>query len=226
MPDKPFCTAKKIGYKKKGKIHCSRTNFRMDWKLLITSFITMVVIVDPIGNTPVFLALTRKAGPARRRYFASQAVTAATALIFIFAFFGHYILDYLGITLESLMVAGGILLGIVALDMMKGAGTEEEETYANVALVPIGTPLLAGPGAVVAAMLLMSRQEDVLGKILIAAGIMAALIVVWMALMLASQVLRFLKPTGVDLFSRIMGILLAAIAVEFIHQAVVSWIGQ
>lgn len=199
----------------------------MDWKLLVTTFITLVVIVDPVGNAPVFLVLTRDTDPARRRRFAGQAVLAATAVIFIFAFFGHYILDYLGITLESLMVAGGVLLGIVALDMMKGrvnAG-EGEARSANVALVPLGTPLLAGPGAVVAAMLLMSRQETASGKALVATGILAALIVVWIALRLANGLMRLLRETGVDLLTRVMGILLAAIAVEFVHRAVVSWIG-
>lgn len=213
--------------RKKGNNRRSRTFFRMDWKLLITTFITLVVIVDPVGNVPVFLALTRDEDPIRRRRFAGQAVLAATAVIFTFAFFGDYMLDYLGITLESLMVAGGVLLGIVALDMMKGRLNAGEGAVrgANVALVPLGTPLLAGPGAVVAAMLLMGQQETVSERALVAAGILAALMVVWIALRLANRLMRLLKETGVDLLTRVMGILLAAIAVEFVHQAVVSWIG-
>lgn len=197
----------------------------MDWKLLITTFITLVVIVDPVGNAPVYLALTRDAGPTGRRRFAGQAVLAATAVIFLFAFFGHYILDYLGISIESLMVAGGVLLGIVALDMMKGKvnGNSGKARGANVALVPLGTPLLAGPGAVVAAMLLMGRQSETSGKVLVAAGILAAMLVVWLSLRLAAQLVRWLRDTGVDLLTRVMGILLAAIAVEFVHQAVASW---
>lgn len=197
----------------------------MDWKLLITTFITLVVIVDPVGNAPVYLALTRDAGSPDRRRFAGQAVLAATAVIFLFAFFGHYILDYLGISIESLMVAGGVLLGIVALDMMKGKvnGNGGKVHGANVALVPLGTPLLAGPGAVVAAMLLMGRQSQTSGKVLVAAGILAAMLVVWLSLGLAVQLVRLLRDTGVDLLTRVMGILLAAIAVEFVHQAVASW---
>jgi multiple antibiotic resistance protein len=196
----------------------------MNWKLLATSFITMVVIIDPVGNAPVYLVLTRDADPIRRHRFANQAVAAATAVVFVFAFFGHYILDYLGISMESLMVAGGILLGIVALDMMKGKVESGEDAHgANLALVPLGTPLLAGPGAVVAAMLLVGRSEQASDKALAAAGIFAALVVVWIALRLAGQLVKLLKETGVDLFTRVMGILLAAIAVEFIHQAVVQW---
>lgn len=199
----------------------------MDWKLLITTFITLLVIVDPVGNVPVFLGLTRDEDPARRRRFAGQGVLAATAVIFIFAFFGDYILGYLGITLESLMVAGGVLLGIVALDMMKGRLNDGDGGVrsTNVALVPLGTPLLAGPGSVVAAMLLMGQQGSASGKALVAAGILAALLVVWIALRLANGLMRLLRETGVDLLTRVMGILLAAIAVEFIHRAVVSWIG-
>ncbi|MFA5809260.1 MAG: MarC family protein [Thermoleophilia bacterium] len=197
----------------------------MDWKLLITSFITLVVIIDPVGNAPVFLALTADVSPARRQRFALQAVLAAAVVIFIFALFGRYLLDYLGISVESLTIAGGVLLGIVALDMMKGKLDSDQTVHrgANAALVPLGTPLLAGPGAVVAAMLLMSRSDAAADKAMVAGGILMALLVVWIALILAARLVRLLGDTGVDLLTRVMGILLAAIAVEFIHQAVVSW---
>lgn len=196
----------------------------MDWKLLITSFITLLVIIDPVGNAPVFLLLTREADPIRRRRFANEAVVAAAVVIFVFAFFGNYILAYLGISIESLMVAGGILLGIVALDMMKGKVEPGESLEgANVAFVPLGTPLLAGPGAVVASMLLIGRSETAADKAMVAVGILAALVVVWIALRMSGTLTRLLKVTGIDLITRVMGILLAAIAVEFIHQAVVSW---
>jgi len=197
----------------------------MDWKLLITALVTLLVIVDPVGNAPVFLTLTRGSDDRRRRRFADQAVLAATAVIFIFAFFGAYALEYLGVSIESLTVAGGLLLGIVALDMMKGkVGTGDGAIDgANVALVPFGTPLLAGPGAVVAAMLLMD-QPDAGGKAVVSAGILLALLIVWVALRMAAALVRVLKRTGVDLLTRVMGILLAAIAVEFVYQAVSSWI--
>jgi multiple antibiotic resistance protein len=197
----------------------------MDWKLLITSFITLVVIIDPVGNAPVFLALTHGESHAKRQQFALQAVLAATAVIFIFALFGRYLLDYLGISIESLTIAGGVLLGIVALDMMKGRLDSDQTAKrgVNVALVPLGTPLLAGPGAVVAAMLLMSGSETTSQKILAAGGILASLLVVWIALMLASRLVALLKDTGVDLLTRVMGILLAAIAVEFIHRGISAW---
>lgn len=198
----------------------------MDWKLLITTFITMVVIIDPVGNTPVFLVLTADESQGRRRRFASQAVLAATVVIFLFAFFGQYVLDYLGISVESLTIAGGILLGIVALDMMKGKldANQQVRRGANAALVPLGTPLLAGPGAVVGAMLLMGRSGEVGDKALVAGGIVAALAAVWVALLAAGWLVRVLKDTGVDLLTRVMGILLAAIAVEFIHQGIASWV--
>ncbi|MDO8735588.1 MAG: MarC family protein [Thermoleophilia bacterium] len=197
----------------------------MDWKLLITAFITMVVIIDPVGNTPVFLILTADSNAGQRRRFAIQAVLAAAAVIFLFAFFGQYILDYLGISVESLTIAGGILLGIVALDMMKGKldANQKVRRGANAALVPLGTPLLAGPGAVVGAMLLMERSGDAGDKALVAGGILAALVVVLVALLAAGWLVKVLKDTGIDLLTRVMGILLAAIAVEFIHQGISSW---
>lgn len=198
----------------------------MDWKLLITTFITMVVIIDPVGNTPVFLVLTADETQGRRRRFALQAVLAAAAVIFLFAFFGQYVLDYLGISVESLTIAGGILLGIVALDMMKGKldSNQQVRRGANAALVPLGTPLLAGPGAVVGAMLLMERSDGTDDRALVAGGIVAALAAVLAALMAAGWLVRILKDTGVDLLTRVMGILLAAIAVEFIHQGIASWV--
>lgn len=197
----------------------------MDWKLLFTTFITMVVIIDPVGNTPVFLALTAEGKNRDRRRFAFQAVLAAAVVIFLFAFFGQYVLDYLGISVESLTIAGGILLGIVALDMMKGKldSNQQVRRGANAALVPLGTPLLAGPGAVVGAMLLMGNTISAGDKALVAAGILMALAAVLTALLAAGWFVKVLKDTGIDLLTRVMGILLAAIAVEFIHQALVSW---
>lgn len=197
----------------------------MDWKLLFTTFITMVVIIDPVGNTPVFLVLTTDGSNRSRRRFALQAVLAAAVVIFLFAFFGQYVLDYLGISVESLTIAGGILLGIVALDMMKGKldSNQQVRREANAALVPLGTPLLAGPGAVVGAMLLMGNAVGASDKALVAGGISAALAVVLAALLAAGWLVKVLKDTGIDLLTRVMGILLAAIAVEFIHQALVSW---
>lgn len=197
----------------------------MDWKLLTVSFITLVVIVDPVGNAAVYLILTRDADRARKRRFADQAVAAATVVIFLFAFFGTYILEYLGISIESLMVAGGILLGIVALDMMKGkvdAGDDAHKVGAG--MVPLGTPLLAGPGAVVASMLFINGASGAQQKALVSAGILGALLVVWLALRIAQQLVGLLRDTGVDLATRVMGILLAAIAVEFVYQAITSWI--
>lgn len=200
----------------------------MDWKLLITTFITMVVIIDPVGNTPVFLLMTAKNSQRQRRRFALQAVLAAAAVIFLFVFFGQYVLDYLGISVESLTIAGGILLGIVALDMMRGQLDPNQKVRlgANAALVPLGTPLLAGPGAVVGAMLLMERSVGVDDRVLVAGGILAALGVVLVALLAAGWLVRILKDTGVDLLTRIMGIFLAAIAVEYIHQGIASWVNS
>ncbi|MHB8791835.1 MAG: MarC family protein [Thermoleophilia bacterium] len=200
----------------------------MDWKLLITTFITMVVIIDPVGNTPVFMLMTAEDSQRQRRRFALQAVLAAAAVIFLFVFFGQYVLDYLGISVESLTIAGGILLGIVALDMMRGQldSNQKVRLGANAALVPLGTPLLAGPGAVVGAMLLMERSVGVDDRVLVAGGILAALGVVLAALLAAGWLVRILKDTGVDLLTRVMGILLAAIAVEYIHQGIVSWVNS
>jgi len=126
----------------------------------LTAFITMIAILDPLGNVPTFLALSRSLEERLRRRAASQAVFTALAIIFGFALIGRLILRYLGVSLDSLSVAGGLLLALVALDMLRGRYDDPEVTErANIALVPLGTPLIAGPGAIAATMVLTERNH-------------------------------------------------------------------
>src|SRR3954454_19128660 len=128
--------------------------------LLSEVFVTLFVIMAPIGTIPIFLSLTRGRSPATIKRAAWQAVLVSFAVIVVFAFFGQGILDYLGISLPALQCAGGLLLLLVALELL--TGKEDEPTAAagtNVALVPLGTPLLAGPGAIVATMVFTKRVD-------------------------------------------------------------------
>ena len=191
----------------------------MNWRAFAEAFITLVVIMDPLGSAPIFIALTAGRSAAARRRAALTAAGAAGAVIIVFALFGRLILDYLHVSVESLTIAGGLLLLLVALQMLRGEDIEQPGT-ANVALVPLATALLAGPGAIAAVMVLTRRYEDAPGMIAVLLGIVAAVVVVAVGLMLADRIARLMHPSVIQLLTRVLGLLLAAIAVQFIVDAV------
>jgi multiple antibiotic resistance protein len=191
----------------------------MNWRAFAEAFITLVVIMDPLGSAPIFITLTAGQTASARRRAALLAAGAAGGLIVVFALFGRLILDYLHVSVESLTIAGGLLLLLVALQMLRGEDLEQPDT-ANIALVPLATPLLAGPGAIAAVMVLTRRYEDTPGMIGVLLGIVAAAVVVAVGLMLADRIARLLHPSVIQLLTRVLGLLLAAIAVQFIVDAV------
>ena len=191
----------------------------MNWRAFAEAFITLFVIMDPLGSAPIFISLTAGLTPGGRRRAALLAAAAAGSLIIVFALFGRLILDYLHVSVESLTIAGGLLLLLVALQMLRGEDVAQPET-ANVALVPLATPLLAGPGAIAAVMVLTKRYQDAAGMIGVLLGIVAAAVVVAVGLMLAARIARLLHPSVIQLLTRVLGLLLAAIAVQFIVDAV------
>jgi len=183
------------------------------------SFITLAVIMDPVGTAPVFIALTADRPAAARRRAALDAAATAGGLVVLFALFGRLILDYLHVSVESLMISGGLLLLLVALQMLRGDEISSPAT-ANVALVPLATPLLAGPGAIAAVMVLTRRYEDSAGRVGVFVGILAAVLVVAVGLLLAERIARLIRPSVIQLLTRVLGLLLAAIAVQFVVDAV------
>ena len=191
----------------------------MNWRAFAEAFTTLLVIMDPLGSAPIFIGLTAGRTPGGRRRAALVAATAAGGVVVGFALFGRLILDYLHVSVESLTIAGGLLLLLVALQMLRGDEMEQPET-ANVALVPLATPLLAGPGAIAAVMVLTKRYEDAPGRIGILLGIAAVVVVVAAGLMMAARIARLLHPSVIQLLTRVLGLLLAAIAVQFIVDAV------
>jgi MarC family membrane protein len=197
----------------------------MAWRTFGQSFVTLLVILDPLGNIPLFLSLTRQDEPRARHRAAYVAVLVAGAVLAGFAAFGDALIRYLSISLESLMVAGGVLLFLVALDMMRGTQSlvvTSEDT--SVALVPLGTPFLAGPGAIVATIVLTRQHPAVSERVAVVAGAALALVVVLAALRFASAVARLLRPSAIHFLTRIMGLLLTAIAVQLVANAVQRWI--
>jgi multiple antibiotic resistance protein len=174
---------------------------------------------------PIFLALTGSM-PARDRHRAGvQAVALALGVIVVFAVAGQTILDYLHVELPALQGAGGLLLLLVALELLTGkADDPAAAATANVALVPLGVPLLAGPGAIVATMLFVRRAEGAGGYLAIALGILAVMAAVWLTLRFSGVIVRVLRPGGIEVLTRIAGLLLAAIAVQLIADSVTAFV--
>jgi len=201
-----------------------------DTTLFATAFVTVLVIMDPIGNIPIFLALTKGQEVHERRRAALLASVVAGVVILGFAIGGDQVLSLLGISLESLQVAGGLLLLVIALELLHPSGEDGSSSLTsgdtNIALVPLGTPLLAGPGAIAATMLYTRQAEDLGGTLSVVAALVAVLVVIYLSMRYASVVSRLLRENGIELLSRIMGLLVAAIAVQLIAEAIETWIDQ
>lgn len=197
----------------------------LDTVLLTQVFVTLFVIMDPVGTVPVFLSLTSGRPAAVARRAAWQAVTVSFAVITAFAFFGQQILSYLHISLPALQCAGGLLLLLVALQLLTG---QEDQMAAgggtNVALVPLGTPLLAGPGAIVATMLFVRQVDDGAEAAAVALGVVAVHLCLWAAMRFSLPILKVIREGGVMLVTRIAGLLLSAIAVQLVADAVRAFI--
>ena len=199
-----------------------------DTTAFTTTFVTLVVIFGPPGSIPIFLALTAGLDARERNAAARRAALVALGVIASFAVFGERLLDYLGITLPALQASGGLLLLIVAMQLLGLAGSPTEQRAdagVNVALVPLGTPILAGPGAIVATMLAVQRaQGDPAGLGAVAAALVAALLVVYLSFRFAAPIARVLKDSGIVVLTRIAGVLLSAIAVQMIANAVIAFV--
>ena len=197
----------------------------VDFTLLGEAFITLFVIMDPPGAIPLFLSLTHGMSPRQRRRAAWQAVIVALAVIVVFALFGRQILKYLHITLPALQCAGGLLLLLVALELLTG---REQDVNAsrdvNVALVPLGTPLLAGPGAIVATMVFAERVHDAADFVALAAGVVGVHAVMWVTLRYSTFIVRLIRESGITLVTRISGLLLSAIAVQLVADSIRAFI--
>ena len=190
----------------------------------------MLVILDPPGNTPIFLSVTQNLTQKERHKAAYLAIGTAFLVISMFAIGGQSVLDYLNVSVPALQGAGGLLLLLVALQLLYGkseennyeAATAEQRT--SVAMVPLGTPLLAGPGTIVATIVFFQRADNVTEWLSVLAGIAVALLVSLFALRFSGLVVKIFRPAGVVLLARVAGMLLAAIAVQMMADSVIGFI--
>lgn len=197
--------------------------------LLGEVIVTMLVILDPPGNVPIFLAVTSRLSEKERHRAAYLAIGTAFLVISIFAIGGQTILDYLKVSVPALQGAGGLLLLLVALQLLHGKTEKESyeaaspEDRTSIAMVPLGTPLLAGPGTIVATILFFQRADGAGEWLSVLAGIAIALSVSLLALRFSGLVVRLVRPAGVILLARVAGMILAAVAVQMIANSVIAF---
>jgi multiple antibiotic resistance protein len=195
-----------------------------------SAFLSFLVIVDPVGLAPLFLSITAVRSEADRNRIARNAVMIAGLLIILFGLGGRPLLGYLGVSIDALRIAGGVLLFKLAFDMIlahRERTTEDERTEAetseDVTVFPLAIPLLAGPGAFATVLVLVARADgriEYLGLLL--GSVVLVLILAWAALRLASKVTDVLGHTGINVITRVFGIILAALAVQLVADGVLA----
>ena len=201
----------------------------VDGRTFAEVFITLFVIMDPPGTVPIFLGLTGAMTSRQRHRAARQAILVAFGVIVSFALFGQQLLSYMHISLPALQASGGLLLLLVAMELLTGKAEEPEPSgdgNVNVALVPLGTPLLAGPGAIVATMVAVQAAREPADWVAIALAVVAVHVCLWLSMRFAGVIHRVLKDSGTILVTRIAGLLLAAIAVQLVADAVRAFIQE
>jgi multiple antibiotic resistance protein len=192
---------------------------------LITSLISLFIIIDPPGNIFPFLALSAAYSPIAVRRLAWQSCLYAFLILTLVVLVGRLILNYLGITIPAFQIAGGLILFRIAIDMLEGRGhfnrfdtssSLDAADYRGVALVPLAVPLLSGPGAISTVLVLTSRSTSYLADGLIVLSLLIVLLLTYIFFRFAQFLLNCLKETGIRLLTRLMGLIMAALAVQFV----------
>ena len=200
----------------------------MDSSFLITSFVTLFVVIDPLGLVPLFIALTRGMAPDHRRAVGLRACVIAALLLTLFGLFGQKLLDFVGISMPAFRIAGGILLFLTALDMLFERRTQRREGQMpdadhDPSVFPLAMPLIAGPGALAAMILLVGQSGPGLQGKAVVLGLMLAVIAVIHVLFLAAgPIERALGRTGTIVITRLLGMLLAALSVQFVIDGIIG----
>jgi multiple antibiotic resistance protein len=195
--------------------------------LFLDSLIVMLVVVDPIGLTPIFAALTHGESAAARRKMALRGTLIAAVILVVFALTGDRLLRLLGIGMPAFQIAGGVLLFLLAVDMVfaRHSGlrstTEREqkeaETKKDISVFPLAIPLIAGPGALTTVLLMVGEQGSAPAVLAAVLGVLlVVLMITLMALLLSERIMAILGETGTNVISRVLGVILAALAVQFV----------
>ena len=194
--------------------------------LFLSAFITFFVVIDPPGCAPIYASLTKGASAAQRRNMAFRAIFVASIILLVFALFGEELLAALHIELNSFRIAGGIMLFLIAIDMVFEKRTERREERAqkiidtpeieDVSVFPMAMPMIAGPGSIASVMLLMSQNEGLDRAGIILSALLAVLALTLAALLAAGPLMRILGAQTEAVITRLLGVLLAALAAQFV----------
>jgi len=193
----------------------------MDSATLITAFATLFVVIDPIGLTPLFVAITSGMAPARRRAIALRSCVLGTVILTLFGLLGEAVLGFVGISMPAFRIAGGMLLFLTALDMLferrtKRREGQTEDDRPDPSVFPLATPLIAGPGAIASMILLVGQARGAPETLAYLLVMVAVIICVFLLFLSAGLLERLLGKTGTNVVTRLLGMLLAALAVQFV----------
>ncbi len=195
----------------------------------VVSFSLIFFIVDPVGNIPFFLALTEGAGAEERKRTAFRASLATFLILLFFAFVGEWILRLLRVTISSFQIAGGILIFIIAISMLqarrsRARSTPEEEhdrlPEDDVSIFPLAIPMMSGPAAITTVMVLINLSKSVTQRVMVILAILVTSLACYFILKESGRLLKILRKTGLNVLSRLMGLLLAVIAVQFVVDGI------
>jgi len=196
----------------------------MDPTFFVTAFVALFVVIDPIGLAPLFVALTAGMSPKTRRRIAIRATLTAVGILLVFSIFGEGILNFIGISMPAFRIAGGILLFLTALDMLFERRTKRREDRAedddtpedDPSVFPLAIPLIAGPGAIATVILLVGQTEGAAGYFGVMGVLAAVLLIVFAMFLSATWIEKMLGKTGITVVTRLLGMLLAALSVQFV----------
>jgi|TARA_R110000772_G_scaffold72505_18_gene158193 multiple antibiotic resistance protein len=201
-------------------------------ELFISSFITFFVVIDPPGCAPIYASLTSSVPPRDRRIMAIRAIFVAAIILLVFALFGEQMLGALGISLDSFRIAGGIMLFLIALEMVFEKRTERREDRAqeiieqpeieDVSIFPMAMPMIAGPGSIAAVMLLTSQNDGIDNAMVILGALGAVLLLTLAGLIAAGPLMRILGNKVEAVITRVLGVLLGALAVQFVVDGLIA----
>lgn len=192
----------------------------MDTSFLITAFVALFVIIDPIALLPMFMALTQGMSARDRRIIGARACIVAAFLLCVFALYGEAVLSFVGISMPAFRIAGGILLFLTALDMLFDRRTKRRESRADnrpdPSVFPLAIPLIAGPGAIATVILLAGQNPSTQGFALVIGVMLSVLLVTFLFFLAAGLLEKLFGKTGINVITRLLGMLLAALSVQFV----------
>jgi multiple antibiotic resistance protein len=198
-------------------------------ELFVSAFVTFLVVIDPPGCAPIFASLTKNATPQERRALAYRSVLIGTGILVFFALLGRDLLSALGISLNSFRIAGGLLLFLIAVDMVFEKRTERREDRAegvvkdkqeDVSVFPMAIPMIAGPGSIASVMLLMARSDTWTERFIVWGALGATLVLTLIALLLAGPLMKLIGHKMEAMVTRLLGVILAALAVQFVVDGI------